>query len=341
LSDLNAVMGIVSGMSVPDEESKICSVKRNLDMSDKSFVPMSVRQMFRWYSGASHKYDINLMTLRGSSSFGTTIGAVEDTSHDGSAFYDPERNIIVAVSGNGNNCRDVMITHLSEGLHGETRRHENLIPFGSHGQYPIFDGVRFAYFCQSEDDDDNRFGRLDLDELTFEELAQFPGTFKEFCSGCCVLGKIYVVGDDDGLYEYNPAENVWTRTPLNIASECRLLSDPLGEGHMYVLEDDEHGFYSVDVEDFTKTLITNPEHSFDLNQNGEALVVALPDQSRILFTSLSDTWYCYLFETDEWIRLAGWEDVRNGSAHLVIVPDGPTALYHIDDHPNWTGVRLA
>jgi len=337
LTELKDVLDIVSNTKPPDEKSKICRVAYKTQLTDKSFNPAGVRKVFRWCSGISQVFDIDCEALRGSRSFTTAINAVEETSHDGGAFYDPKRSIIVAVSGNGNNCRDVMITHVTDATHGETTRHSNLIPYGSHGQYPIFDGVQYAYFLQSENEDNDRFGRLDLDELTFEELARFPDVFKEFCSGCCAGGKIYAIDSDDHLCEYDPAANTWTTTTLNISSDCRLLADPLDEGHFYALE--VHELFEIEIGTFTKTSISRSPEELDLNQNGEALIVALPSMSRVLFTFLGE-WYCYLFEQNAWIQLSNWEHVENGSGSLVIVPFGPSALYHIDDHTSWTGVRL-
>jgi len=341
LTSLNSVMKVVAKTEAPDESSKICTLGLNQTLTAEAFHPVTVKAMFRWASGTRQVYNINLDRLRESRSAQSLIPTVEASSHDGSAFYDPGRNIIVAVSGNGNNCRDVCVTTVTDGTHGTTIRRADIIPFGSHGQYPIFDGVRYAYFCQSEDDDNNRFGRLDLDNWTFEDLPSIPGSFKEFCSGCCALGKIYAITDEDRMLEFDPATRAWNATPLHIRNECRLLADPLNSGVFYALESNGGGFFEIDGATFAKTLISSPEDELDLNQNGEALIVALPDMSRVLFTCLSGTWWCYLFERNEWIQLEHWDDAENGSAHLVIVPFGPSALYHQDETDHWLSVNLA
>jgi len=335
------VMDVVSHTVIPDEKSKICGVSFKKELIDPKYILASARPRFRMGNSRCHTFNINLDALRESQSRDSAIATGEESSHDGSAFYDSTRNIIVAVSGNGNNCRDVVITHLTDGVHGDWRSHPNIIPFGSHGQYPIFDGVQYAYFCQSEDEDNDRFGRLDLDSLEFEELARIPEGFCEFCSGCCASGKIFALNNDDNLYVFDPETGTWENTGREVNSPCRLLTDPLGEGRFYILSDQQSEFEEVDAETYERRVISNRPGDFDLNQNGEALIVALPDMSRVLFTYLEDGWTCYLFEQNEWIQLPDWERARNGSAHLVIIPEGPTALFHIDGHRQWSSVSLA
>jgi len=341
LCELNSVVNIVAKTNPPDEKSKICCVSYKDFFSGKSFRPARVRQAFKW--GVSHFYtcDINLDRLAGTSSTASAIPTVERSSHDGAALYDQQRNIILAVSGNGNNCRNVAITHLTDAMHGETEVHADLIPFNSHGQYPIYDGVEYVYFLESEgEDEDVRFGILNLDTLTFEALPDCTHGFKEFCSGCCVAGKIYVVDNDDHMEEYDPKSNLWIQTPLLFHGECRLLADPVEEDSMFMLEYGTRGLSQIDLATFTTSIVSAPEHEFDLSENGEALIVALPNGTRALFTFLSGYWYCYLFERNTWIELEHWKEARNGSAHLVIIPEGPTALYHVDEESEWTAVNL-
>jgi len=340
MCDLKDALSVVVSTKPPDENSKISRVVFSKEIHDPSFSPARAVQMFRLGAGKHQICDINIENLEESHSFSSPINALASSTHDGSAFYDPKRNIIVAVGGNVNNCRDVLVTRLTDPTHGATERHDNIIPFSSHGQYPIFDGDKYAYFCESEGDEDVRFGRLDLDSFLFEELAPIDNSFREFNSGCCLNGLIYVIDGGGDLCEYNPASNTWRETGMNFEHDCRLLPDPLGEGVFYALYSGTRGLFEVDVANNRQTMVTNTPRDFDLNQNGEALIVALPGSSRLLFTSLSDNWYAYVFEDERWIELSHWEDVSNGSAHLVVIPSGPVALYHIDEEHNWTGVNL-
>jgi len=341
LSEINGALHVVANTQPPDEDSKICRVSFKNEMKDTTgFVPASVFRLFRLGSGSKQTVAINLDNLSDSHSFTSPINALERTSHDGSAFYDPQRRIIFAVSGNVNNCKDVLITHITDPTHGTTEIRRNVVPFPSHGQYPVFDGRMYAYFCESEGDGNNRFGRLHLDTFVFEELARFPESFKEFNSGCFSLGKFYAMSEDDRMKQYDPDTNTWSDTGIQIAEECRLLADPCDEGHFYALCSSTRGLYEINVAEQRKTLISNPPVAFDLGQNGEALIVALPDMKRIMFTSLNDRWHYFLFEERRWVELEHWSRTRNGSAHLVIIPDGPVALYHLDEEASWTGVNL-
>jgi len=342
LNELNDVLKVVVDTRPPDEKTKICRVVYKKEYEDPHFAPATAIRMFRLGGGKKLVYDINMANLPGSHSSDSDINAVEETSHDGSAFYDPGRNTIFAVSGNGNNCRDVLVTRLIDGTHGETTRRANLIPFSSHGQYPVFDGNNYAYFFESEgDDDDTRFGRLNLDTMTFEDLGHSESCVREFNSGCCAGGMIFVVfNEGDRLMQYNPDSNTWTDTGVVIDHDCRLLSDPLDSDIFYILYAGTRGLHRFNIADHSISLVAGCPRDFDLNQNGEALVVALTDMSRVLFTSLSNHWYFMTFDNQRWTELEHWENAHNGSAHLVIVPTGPTALYHIDDEQNWTGVNL-
>jgi len=339
LSELNGTLRVIADTKPPEEDSRICRVSFPQNFPGCS--PAKVCRLFRFgFGGRRTVVPINMPHLPETRSFESPILALENTSHDGSAFFDPVRRIIVAVSGQANNCRDVMVTLLTDPTHGETTRHSNIIPYPSHGQYPIFDGSKYAYFCESEGDENDRFGRLDLDTMTFEELARIPGDFEEFNSGCFANGKIYAVNGDNSIKEYDPPTNTWTDFGVNLEHDCRLLADPLDDDIIYELDSGTNGFFQIDVHTHDRTLVSTPPRSFDLGQNGEALVVALPDSSRVLFTSLSDTWYFYSFEERRWSSLDNWSEVSNGTAHLVIIPDGPTALYHVDGESHWTGVNL-
>jgi len=342
LNELNEALKVVSNTRPPDENSKICRVVYKKDFENPNFSPASALRLFRLGCGKRQAVAINMAALSGTHSFDSAISANQESSHDGAAFYDPVRNCIFAVGGNVNNCRDVLVTRLTDATHGETTRRADVVPFSSHGQYPIFDGTNYAYFCESEgEDEDTRFGRLNLDTMTFEELARPEESFREFNSGCYANGRVYVICADN-LMEYDPGANRWTNTGMEFEDDCRLLPDPLSEGDtFYCLYAGVRGLYQVNVHDHTTALVSNAPRDFDLNQNGEALIVALPDMTRVLFTSLSDHWFYFSFDDQRWVELPEWSNTHNGSAHLVVVPSGPVALYHIDGNPRWTGVNLS
>ena len=75
-----------------------------------------------------------------------------------------------------------------------------MVPFGTHGNYPVYDGERWVYFFESESGSNNRFGRIDinnLDSKDFKELPKIPsGSFDEFSSSVYHFGSIYSVNEN-------------------------------------------------------------------------------------------------------------------------------------------------
>ena len=348
LVELQGALAVVAKTAVPDESSAVCRVCYNHCFDERGFYVARAQPMFRFNARACVTYAINAAALETTRSAQSTAATGAASSHDGSAFYDPVRELVVSVSGNEDNCRTVLVMDVRGGVAAaRTVRHENAVPFGSHGQYPVYDGRQYAYFLESESGDNNRFGRLDLDTLRFEELPPLPEdtSFREFCSAAIVGTRLYAVTDESHLVAFDTDARTWAPTPVALDGSCRLLADPAGgDGDgatLYVLCEGTRGLFAVDPVAGTRRLVADVPEAFDLGQNGEALLVALPDLSRLLFASLCNTWYCYDFEHARWTRLSGWAETRNGSAHLVILPAGPTALYHIDEESTWQTVDLS
>lgn len=344
LVELQGALAVVAKTAVPDERSAVCRVCYNRCFEDPAFYVARAQPLFRFNACARVTYAIRAGALETTHSVRSTIATGAESSHDGSAFYDAVREAVVSVSGNEDNCRTVMVMDVRGGVaDARTVRHENAVPYRSHGQYPVYDGRQYAYFLESESGDNNRFGRLDLDTLRFEELpALADGSFREFCSGCVVGDRLYAVDDESRVVAYDIDARTWHQTPVVFDGSCRLLADPVADDDtLYALCEGTRGLYAVDLAAGTRRHVADVPESFDLGQNGEALLVARPDLSRLLFASLCNTWYCYDFERARWDRLPAWAETRNGSAHLVIVPAGPTALYHIDEESTWQTVDLS
>ena len=90
-------------------------------------------------------------------------------SHRGVAF-DPHRRILLATSLEKNNGGDVMIVRLSDdGRTGKTTIERGLIPF-SISMGLVYDNEKYVYALG--DGPNRRFGRIDLDTMEFEELAE-------------------------------------------------------------------------------------------------------------------------------------------------------------------------
>lgn len=341
LKNLAEHLSSIASTQVPDD-AKICQVDPNKAAADpKKLSIVKVRPMFRFGCGHVIYYNIDFERLEATRSEGSEIRAHNATSHDGGAIYDPVRRMIVAVSGNYNNGRNVIVTRMTDDTHGETTAMTDLVPFGTHGQYPVFDGRQFTYFFQSEDQDNNRMGRVDMDTLAFEALPSLPGgSYREFCSGCAHNGNIYILDRDLAVREYNPDTATWTTLPITMPRPGRLLDDPANPAHIYCLCCDGRGLIRIDLEAQSHAVVTDTPSNFSLGANGEAALVRVSPTDFLLFACLSSGWRVYSSERNTWVQLRNWRQTRNGSGHLVISPDGPYAFYHVDDSENWDMVNL-
>ena len=341
LKNLADHLGSIASTQVPDD-AKICMVDPNKSLLDaKKLSVVKVRPMFRFGCGRVIYYNLDWDRLEGTRNVASEIRAGNSTSHDGGAIYDPVRRMIVAVSGNYNNGRNVLVTRLTDDTHGETTAMTDLVPFGTHGQYPVFDGRQYTYFFQSEHEDNNRMGRIDMDTLAFEALPSLPGgSFREFCSGCAHNGSIYVLDRDLALREFNPDTNTWTTLPITMPRPGRLLDDPANPANIYCLCCDGRGLIRIDLDAQSHAAVTDTPSNFSLGANGEAALVRVTPTDFFLFACLSSGWRVYSSERNTWASLRNWRSTRNGSGHLVISPDGPYAFYHVDDSDTWDMVDL-
>jgi len=335
-------LNVVSSAQIPDD-AKICQVDINKALLDKDkFSLVKLRPMFRLGLGRVVFYNLNWDTVLQSRNERSEINAGNSASHDGGAIYDPGRRIILSVSGNYNNGRNLKVTRMTDPTHGETTLMPDVIPFGNHGQYPVFDGRQYTYFLQSEDGDNNRFGRLDMDTMAFEALPSLPGgSFREFCSGCASGGHVYAIDRDLSVRSYDVDTQTWTTTRVAVPRPGRLVADPAEPNIIYCMCADGRGLFRLDMTAGESTHISDSPSNFSLGANGEAFLARVSPTEFFLFVSLSAGWHVYSRERNTWSPLRNWRNVRNGSGHLVIVPEGPTAFYHVDDNDRWDMVNLS
>jgi len=334
-------LSVVSSAQVPDD-AKICQVDVNKMLLDKEkFALVRLRPMFRLAFGSVVYYNIDWNALERTRNETSEIRTGNSTSHDGGAIYDPVRRIILAVSGNFNNGRNLKVTRMTDGTHGETTLMNDVVPYGTHGQYPVFDGRKYTYFFQSEDGDNNRFGRVDMDTMEFEALPNLPGgSYREFCSGCCQNGHVYVLDRELNVRAFNTDDNTWRTLRVAAPRPARLMADPANPNHIYCLCCDGRGFHRIDVDAESIERVCETPSNFSLGANGEAFLARVSPSEFILFAGLSNGWQAYSSERNQWVQLRNWRNVRNGSGHIVIVPDGPTVFYHVDDSDRWEMVNL-
>lgn len=159
---------------------------------------------------------LNFDKLSGTRNSPSEIPTGNNATHDGGSIFDHKKRIIISTSGDYNNGMSLKVSKLGsdmDNIKGETRLIENVIPFRTHGSYPVYDGEKWIYFFESESGSKNRFGRIDIDKLDskdFKELPKIPsGFFNEFSSSVYHFGSIYSVNNDNNkLWRFIVSVNI-------------------------------------------------------------------------------------------------------------------------------------
>jgi len=275
-------------------------------------------------------------------------------AYHGAALLDEIRHQIISVSRDSNDCRDVFVTNLTT-RSTEVRR--NIIPFNVRRRRPIYDGIRFVYFTEAGYNSDRsgehllhgrRFGRLNLESFSFEELAPIPeDPFKMFAPvfyGCFHHGVVYMADGDCQLCGYNVERNTWRRYGIILPSDGQwkqgsLLSDPTDEHRLYLLA--VTGLYRIDFETLTCTLLSPtpvPIYTYDA-----ALVRLRPDSEFFaVIVSGSKGWYMYSSKTNKLKALDSWKPSGTHYTRNFLVYDNAskTFYYHIHGQSTWQIVQL-
>jgi len=213
-----------------------------------------------------------------------------------------------------------------------SERLSGIIPYGNHGQYPVFDGEKRVFFFESESHNNDRFGYLDLETKTFTELKKCPRSFREFCSACFMDGHVYAVCRDKNIWDYDVEKEEWASLGVRVG-KVRLAADPLT--HSLVIIKKRKKFWMYNLETKEETVFPVQPNSFNLGSNQEMLFLRRSIDDFILIVSLdSRSLFAFTSSDKKWSRLQ-WRDVRNGSAHLVFDPVTSAFYYKIDDERTW------
>lgn len=319
--------------SAPKSDAAVLTVEDHRKLLlDKRLV--GVRRLYSFAGGRNSVFPIKIDSLLASTSERSELECPNDSSHDGGAVIDVERRLIVHVSGNCNNGRDIFLTNIDT---KHTERLNNAVPYRTHGQYPVFDGQNRVYFFQSEQDSNDRFGYFDLETRTFTELAKCPDRFREFASPCFLDGCIYAACRDKYLWAYDVANETWTKQSLRVG-KCRLAADPFTHSIAMIKKRKKFELYSLETKEVTPYPL--PPSNFSLGSNQEMVFLRTCPEAFVCIVSLdSHSMYAFVSKTNSWHRLR-WKDVRNGSAHLVFDPVTSAFYYHIDSKSYITTVHV-
>ena len=95
----------------------------------------------------SNYFPIDFNRIPNTRSVTSSISTGESSTHDGGAIFDKDRRVVVATSGNYNNGKNLKVTKIGsnpDSISGSTRLIENVIPFNTHGSYPLYDGSKWC-----------------------------------------------------------------------------------------------------------------------------------------------------------------------------------------------------
>ena len=327
-----AVLAAVA-KSAPKSDAAVLTVEdhRRL-LLDRRLV--AVKRLYSFSGLGSCICPISVDSLLASRSARSDLECPDNSSHDGGAVIDVERRLIVHVSGNCNNGRDIFLTNIDT---KRTERLPNAVPYRTHGQYPVFDGKNRVYFFQSEQDSNDRFGFFDLETRSFTELARVPDRFREFASPCFLDGCIYAACRDKYLWEYNVANETWTKQSLRVG-KVRLAADPHTRSLVIIKKRSKFALYNLETK--VETPLPVQPSNFSLGSNQEMLFIRTSPEAFVCIVSLdSHSMYAFTSKNNAWRRL-NWKDVRNGSAHLVFDPVTSAFYYKIDGKSYLTTVPV-
>ena len=207
------------------------------------------------------------------------------------------------------------------------------------------------YFMDHEGRGYKKFGRIDLDTMSFESLPEIPGKFAFNFHGCYHHDRVFVVADDGELYAYDVKGNSWNRCGVKVPFcegkvYAHLLSDPQDDSqHLYVLgrrSVEDNGLYRIDLSTKTVNLVSKPPVPYARPQG--SLLLRMDSTGFIIVTVLEGgLWYKYSSVTNSWTALSRWMKSNIGnceSSYIVYAPDSKTFFYRVHGCDKWVIAKL-
>jgi len=333
--DLNEQLIILSSVlkNVPKDQTTLLTVEDHR----KLLLDMKLVHIKRDYrlNSCGTEFPINIESLLSSTSEASDIPCGEDKSaHDGGAIIDIQRRLIVSVSGNCNNGKDVMFIDIDKKT---TERVRSLIPYGTHGQYPLFDGDKRVYFFESESRNNDSFGYVDLETRKFTQLKKCPSPFREFARSCYMNGHVYAVCRDKNIWDYDVENEKWSNLEIRVG-KIGLCADPFTHSLVIIKKRAKFCLQNLDTKE--QTTLPLPPNTFNLGSNQEMVFIRLSADNFLVIVSLdSSSLYAFTSVNKKWSQLR-WRNVRNGSAHMVFDPETSAFYYKIDSERNWYIARV-
>ncbi|MBN2284759.1 MAG: hypothetical protein JXO48_12800 [Deltaproteobacteria bacterium] len=183
--------------------------------------------------------------------------------HDGGWVYSPREDVLYAFYGNdaGTTGRNLYrIDHI-----GQTFTLATVLTYGRHGSHPVIDDTgTYIYLPPSQQT--NVLERYNTVTFTLETLAGAPAN-GTFAHGAWKNGKLWIVLNNNQLYNYDPASNTWTGVH-GFSSWANVASSGPASDLVYVIVVGG-ALYSHNTVTDTTTILASHPYGFSLGGNGQ------------------------------------------------------------------------
>ena len=244
------------------------------------------------------------------------------------AVFDPRRRLAVENSFLVGSGRDVFLTQLDL---GKNEVKKGLVPFDV-SKKPVFDGAKYVYFQEHHG---KRFGRMDLDTLTFERLESAPRSFEH--DSVFAGGYVYAFDYEKKGMKYDVAGNKWKQTKLKFEglANANHPTDP----NKYITLCSDGNIREVCVLDRKITKYKAKLDGEEMHVVPEFLPIPGDDGSFFVAITSKKSWKVFSSAADSW-EILTW-DLTMGNTHAAFYDPGTKcAFYHINGKDKWTQKKL-
>jgi len=257
----------------------------------------------------------------------------------GGAVFDFNRKLIIC--NDGKHGQNVFISSVSPGS-SDVSVLSRVIPFNCSDRTPVFDGMDRVYFFQSNQGENNRWGYLDIESKTFNELPVLPDrSFIRFGNATCDGSSIFTLNSNLEIIEYCLATESWRSTEIKLENISALMCDPASPRKVYALGHRKDGLVEVDLESKTIKKVCDVPERFDLDHVRDVLFARVSKSDFLVFARLERYLWFYESATNEWFCLEEWIAPSKEGAHFCIDPDTRTGYYIGEGIRTWAIAEMS
>lgn len=168
------------------------------------------------------------------------------------------------------------------------------IPFPTHGSFPAYDGKQFVYVYEDSDSaHQNRFGRVNLAKLVFENLPA-DETHTRFSSMCFQQNKIWKISSQKLKY-YDVTTQIWQSTNLTCSASL-LVADLHNVDQIWLISVALH-VYSIRNNTLTRV---STGADADLGYNQSAVFIPTDSNQGGIIAALKGSCKMYDISKNSW-----------------------------------------